>query len=1068
MELPNIETCNRRKAPLLDLATEVIDNGEEKSDIDPENAKKISCDATPVDDEIIDGNKMNLIRVAEVAAAIHSDTPNCDKSEEMDFGEKSTIESSKAFAFTIDFSEGKPVDSKKFNNIVERFQKRHRRGVSLDKIDTPTQPVASKTKPPLKKTDQKSLETEKGVKLRDKSQLTVGKESEMRHSWSPRTSLSVSSKGDENISKFVPKSATLQLALKDVGAKEKFKLFDMTPTDEVIDDFVCPQPPLEFDQRNSDDESVSEAGTYTLDGDNYTEEQKAMMNIDKLPKLSKIICPEQTTATTTTTVIQSISSNSPIKSKQKHEDLEIIDLETEAIHVNRNNIFQTSSTRDVKLDKPKTSYLEKLKSKVRTIGDRAFHKNKSPDKVVPTNLDIGNFTSVTASGAFSKKSILDNALPPRMARKNSLTKSHIDSSEYIQRSGHVNEKLLNSYTDYEKARHHEYQLNIFSQDCSTDVDKENGLGIKTAETKDDWIHEWAKNARRNNAQHLNTTRNERAQSEVYTKQIYQSDEFGDNLERNYSPKSHKNRLNRYTDDDSDYKMYRPNSPKFTPKYVGRNDQSPNYDDTEFIEPAAPMNRSYSERKENYNIQPFSRPPISPTKIPSPMHSMTRPRSSSVSRSVHSSITDLDRNDTEMYLQKTAAAITTLQNIHRNSPQSPLSPARPKLPTNFTSSPSLRRSQQRKAVPPTTDDILYGSSQSLHRRNLSLDSNEYKPKYQLRDRMSSSYNDEGLNTILNSKQNHTRHNSYEDKTIHRTIDQTFAPQITMRNHISAANKQQVATKTNSDTSSRTPTTQIRRSSSFSTKQLVRPSSGNKTYTPKLAPKTSNSSLQKSASSNSFKNMASKFDDNLNNEFYLNDEDDLDPNIYSSDSELSDMDNEKELITNTRYNKAFLIRLEQNKQKASAVQKQGSLACPNTPEMPRRGDIRARTSLRERQSMPRDSSISRMKQDIPALSTTKKALTAKDKEPIKKVVPKYLDISKYKPSQGNTFLKRDESKSTLVNKEIKRSASAFMNKSDVGRSSIRSVKSAASTTNKSAIVQSKFEPTNIIHTSFDFNR
>ncbi|XP_037043844.1 uncharacterized protein LOC119079869 isoform X3 [Bradysia coprophila] len=1050
MELPNIETCNRRKAPLLDLTTEVIDNGDEKSDIDPENVKKISCDATPVNDEIIDGNNMDLIRVVEAAAIHQSDTLNCDKREQMDCGEQSTNESSKAFAFTIDFSEGKPVDSKKFNNIVERFQKRHRRGVSLDKIDSPTQPVASKAKPPLKKTEQKSLETEKGVKLRDKSQLSVGRESEMRHSWSPRTSLSASSKGDDTIAKFVPKSATLQLALKDVGAKEKFKIFDMTPTDEVIDDFVCPQPPLEFDKGNSDNESVSEAGTYTLDGDNYTEEQKAMMNIDKLPKLSTIVCQEQTA-----TVIQSISHNSPIKSKPKHQDLEVIDLETEAVHINRNSVVQTSSALDGKRDKPKTSYLEKLKSKVRTIGDRAFHKNKSPDKVVPSDLDIGNFTSVTASGVFSKKSSLDSALPPRMARKNSLTKSHIDSSEYIQRAGQVSEKLLNSYTDYEKARHHEYQLNIFSQDCSTDIEKENGLGIKAAETKEDWIQEWAKNARRN-AQHLNASRNERAQSEAYAKQNYQSDEFGDNLERNYSPKSHKNRFNRYNDVDSNYKMYRPSSPKFSPKYLSRNDESPNYDDSEFIEPTpAPMTRSFSERKDNYNIQPFARPPISPTKIPSPMHSMTRPRSSSVSRSVHSSITDLDRSDTEMYLQKTAAAISTLQNIHRNSPQSPLSPSRPKLPSNFTSSPSIRRNQQRKAVPPTANDILYGSSQSLHKRNLSLDGSEYKPKYQLRDRMSSSYNDEGLNTILNLKQNHTRHNSYEDKTNQRTIDQTFAPQIAMRNHISSTTNKQQVVATKADTSARTPTSQIKRSSSFSTKQLVRPSSGVKTLTPKLAPKTSISSLQKSASSNSFKNMASKYEDNLNNEFYLNDEDDLDPNIYSSDSELSDMDNEKELITNTRYNKAFLIRLEQNKQKASAVQKQGSLACPNTPEMPRRGDIRARTSLRDRQSMPRDSSISRMKQEIPALSATKKALTTKDKEPGKKVVPKYLDISKYKPSQGNTFLKRDESKSTLVNKEIKRSASAFLNKSDVGRSSIRSVKSAVSTTNKQAAIQNAKE-------------
>lgn len=1074
-QLPNIETCNRTKGPLLlDLTTEPIDNGDEKSDIDPENVKKMSCDGTPVndDDEIIDGNKTRVAGLMDDATtAKHGDTLNCDKREKgVDcggggVGEKSTTESSKAaFAFTIDFNEGKVVDSKKFNNIVERFQKRHRRGVSLDNTAetntipmTPPVNAANKTKPPLKKTEQKSVDTDKGVKLRDKSQLSVskvGKDSELRHSWSPRTSLSVSSKGDDNQTKFVPKPSTLQLALKDVCAKEKYKIFDMTPTDEVIDDFVCPQPPLEFDKRNSDQDSVSEAGTYTLDGDNYTEEQKAMMNIDKLPKLTTVICQEQTA-----TIIQTISHSSPIKSKPKHEDVQVIDLEEDAVQMNRNIILQTSSSvHETKRDKPKTSYLEKLKSKVRTIGDRAFHKNKSPDKVVPADLDIGNFTSVTASGVFSKKSNLDSALPPRMARKNSLTKSHIDSSEYIQRAGQVNEKLLNSYTDYEKARHHEYQLNIFSQDCvstSSDIEneKKNGAGIKTAETKDDWIHQWARNARRNNV-----SRSERAHSEAHTKQTYHSDEFGDNLERNYSPKSHKNRSNRYNNGDNlDYKMYRPNSPKFAQNsYLGRNDQSPDYDDSEFIEPTSPMTRSYSERKETYNIHPFSRPPISPTKIPSPMHSLARPRSSSVSRSVHSSVTDLDRNDTEMYLQKTAAAISTLQNIHRNSPQSPLSPSRPKLPSNFTSSPSFRRNHQRKAVPPTTNDILYGSSQSLHKRNLSLDGNEYKPKHHLRDRMTSSYNDEGLNTILNLKQNHTRHNSYEDKTNHRTIDQTFAPQITMRSHMSSANKQPVLATKSDTPSSRTPTSQIKRSSSFSTKQLVRPSSGIKTLTPKLAPKTSNSGLQKSASSNSFKNMASKYDDNLNSEFYLNDEDDLDPNIYSSDSELSDMDNEKELITNTRYNKAFLIRLEQNKQKSSpTVQKQGLLACPNTPEMPRRGDPRARTSLRDRQSMPRDSSINRMKQDLPALSATKKSLTAKDKEPAKRVVPKYMDISKYKPSQGNTFLKRDESKSTLVNKEIKRSASAFLNKSDVGRSSMRSVKSAASTTNKQpANVQSKF--------------
>lgn len=404
----------------------------------------------------------------------------------------------------------------------------------------------------------------------------------------------------------------------------------------------------------------------------------------------------------------------------------------------------------------------------------------------------------------------------------------------------------------------------------------------------------------------------------------------------------------------------------------------------------------------------------------------------------------------MYLQKTAAAISTLQKIHRNnSPQSPLSPEKRAI-ASMVSPLVVRR--QPKAYSYQVDQSAYTAIrlQQLHKRNNSVDGIEYKPNNMLNNReMSHSYDPEQMNLALNSKP-HTRHNSYEDRTttfqrpmVHKSIEQTFSPQILMRSNISTK-YQQPATNLKTkpvSTSVSAASNQIKRSSSFSTKQLGCITS--KSLTPKLAQKNQRSSgIQKSASSTSFKNMTSSYNDV---EYYLNDEDDLNPDhICSSESELSETDNEKEPITNTRYNKAFLIRMEQNKQKASGIQsKQGPSGCPNTPEMPRR-ENRIRSSLRDRASMPRDSSLNRMKQDIPSLNISKKVLTTKEKTPSKKVQPKYLDISKYKPDQGNAFLKRDETKSTLINKEIKRSTSASVgfSKSDTGRSSMRSVKSASS--------------------------
>lgn len=118
----------------------------------------------------------------------------------------------------------------------------------------------------------------------------------------------------------------------------------------------------------------------------------------------------------------------------------------------------------------------------------------------------------------------------------------------------------------------------------------------------------------------------------------------------------------------------------------------------------------------------------------------------------------------------------------------------------------------------------------------------------------------------------------------------------------------------------------------------------------------------------------------------------------------------------------MRCEQNKKAAGAgggamMKALGVVACPNTPELPRR-NLAERSSIRDRTSMPRDSSLSRLqdKKPLSAGSTP----TAKAAPGGAKVTSKYLDISKYKTG-GNNFLKRDETK-TYLGREVKKSSSS----------------------------------------------
>ena len=300
-----------------------------------------------------------------------------------------------------------------------------------------------------------------------------------------------------------------------------------------------------------------------------------------------------------------------------------------------------------------------------------------------------------------------------------------------------------------------------------------------------------------------------------------------------------------------------------------------------------------------------------------------------------------------------------------------------------------------------------------------------------------------------QQQHSRHNSYDGMLPpHRPptakysqFDQTddddyeSMPSRALPERHQVSTKHQIAQK-HQQQQQQHHQSPIKRSSSFNVKPQEIASPARVSGTPKMHNKFNKTlsapapgaRIQKSASSSCFKQITRHNDDDDDEyEFYINDDDDLNPNQLTP-SEDSDEEQKYSLtnhdppITNTRYNKTFLMRCEQSKKAASGgggpLKALGVMACPNTPEMPRR-NLAERSSIRDRASMPRDSSLSRLQEKKPLSAGS--TPTSKPGTASGKITSKYLDISKYKADRGNNFLKRDESKNYL-NREVKKSSSS----------------------------------------------
>lgn len=718
------------------------DQQSEKCDRSPEIHEKSSCDLTPSDHSAASASNLNTITsTTETISSTTlndnnttSQSNNCDSSS----GEVDRRGKSAGFSFTIDFNDGKAVDNRKYKEIAERLQnrqqlqqeqRRHRRGVSLSKLDdtrksttslnnvdvvrshalddssvssTTTMPTATigtaatvsstiLAKPPFKHRQGKAVDdapskldenpdsqTAKVVLRRPRptsQSAQLCKDQSKRHSWSPRSSMnydkltqqqiaseyieaddSTAKRSDAQNGQYQPKSTILQRVMEcQTNRTNKLANTNSGKSKRLTSDanFVVTTP-LEF-VRASDDEGsmemVSEAGTYTLDGDNYTEEEKERMSIDKLSRKQFDLSIESKQS------MHDLNKNYAIGMRQAL-NVNYPKCDTKMVTKQRHSMDNDLNC----AQKPgKISYLDKIKGRVRNIGDRTFHKSAQKSttpppssvsdklknlKIVRTDgddstgpdIDHGVFTSITACGVLKKhKYITSSSAAAANHRKSSLSKLHIDSSEYIQPK--VDEKLMSCYTDYEKVnKQNEYKLKIFSavspytsstttspqhtddDNLSIECVDEKPISIKTAPTKNDWIQEWAKNARRHNHSLGNSaSASPKLQHQTKTNRAKQQSKGENRMSQSYDV-AYFNDGEQFGDDvnggvDSDECAAHLMNHHATANGARKMDEM---------------------ELKNTQAANLHRPPISPTKIPSPMHAQLRARSSSANRSFRSS------------------------------------------------------------------------------------------------------------------------------------------------------------------------------------------------------------------------------------------------------------------------------------------------------------------------------------------------------------------------------------------------------------------------------------------------
>ncbi|PZC82943.1 hypothetical protein B5X24_HaOG209386 [Helicoverpa armigera] len=288
--------------------------------------------------------------------------------------------------------------------------------------------------------------------------------------------------------------------------------------------------PLYIDDDVDAQSDNSSTGTYTIEGDNYTEEQKARMSIDRsfgAPSLSNALDESKKKGSECDPELvfdfpnpQRVITKEPrrdigLRSPLLNQSFEIPKVSKDKNVLEISCCYESPTENDLaaqtsKQIKSTRSYLEKIKNRVRTITEKTFAK--SPPK--HDDVDVGSFTSVTTSG------VLSSRIPPKIEpvlRRCSLTKSEIDQTDYIHRlsrESSVPVSLPSNKLGLEDAKFESTALKnaqkALREECgvSSDMTPEQVVGklsyLSLNRCKGDktWIQDWAESVKKYNINSL--------------------------------------------------------------------------------------------------------------------------------------------------------------------------------------------------------------------------------------------------------------------------------------------------------------------------------------------------------------------------------------------------------------------------------------------------------------------------------------------------------------------------------------------------------------------------------------
>ncbi|KAL1517181.1 hypothetical protein ABEB36_000979 [Hypothenemus hampei] len=308
-------------------------------------------------------------------------------------------ESPRPTAFTIDFGDDKKVDLARHKSLTEKFQQRHRRGKSLSKLETPIQLQSSRKKPVSGCFPRKSsFQAEDDKPERCKSaNPALPKRSDLH--------LPLENKCSDRMAQSFPNDCSLfgnspMCELQNLSSPDLDLISPFSPNVDDITRNVSSidlssegvsRVEQELDGKSSD--TVSECGTYTLDVDNYSEEQKARMSIDNEFKIEKLSVQEKTVE-----YLNSLAGNRYLSDEVPNGLPPVPPLKPHQLPLLKSNELLTK--------KPLSPIISPTESK------------KS---------DEGTVISVTSSGVFRNKSDDEK----KLQKKLSLTKSEVHVEAYI-------------------------------------------------------------------------------------------------------------------------------------------------------------------------------------------------------------------------------------------------------------------------------------------------------------------------------------------------------------------------------------------------------------------------------------------------------------------------------------------------------------------------------------------------------------------------------------------------------------------------------------------------------------